>query len=148
MSDPSKKITIPSHAALAWPCLQVLQVAGGPVTNKEIETAVADLVGLTEAQRTLKKARGSGGKRTMLDYKLAWSRTLLRGLGVIENVSPATWAITERGKSATEADVLRATQEMIDRLQEGNRIRAQERAERRAADLLDMCPPQSRPASS
>jgi restriction system protein len=129
----AEKVMIPSHAALAWPCLQVLQGADGSLTNKQIEGAVADLVGLTDAQRTLKKAKGGGGKRTMLDYKLAWSRTLLRGLGTIENVAPATWAVTEHGKSATEADVLKATQDMIDRLQEGNRIRAQERAQRRAA---------------
>lgn len=128
MSRSDVKVTIPSHAALAWPCLQVLQAADGPVTNKQMEAAVAELVGLSEEQRSLKKSKSGRGSRTMLDYKLAWSRTLLRGTGVIENVCPATWAVTERGRAATEADVLQATQEMLDRLQEGNLTRAEERA--------------------
>ena len=120
-------VTIPSHAALAWPCLQVLQTANAAVTNKEMESAVADLVNLTAEQRELKRSKSGRGARTLLDYRLAWSRTLLRGLGAIENVSPATWVVTERGKSVTEADVLMATQEMLDRLQNGKRQRRAER---------------------
>lgn len=120
---------------MAWPCLQVLQAAGGPLTNKEVEIAVADALALTPAQRVLKKSKKGAGTRTMLDYKLAWSRTLLKNMGAVENVGPATWIVTERGRTATEADVQKETQDMIDRLQEGNKARAE--ARRAARDQVN-----------
>jgi restriction system protein len=101
------------------------------MTNKEMEGAIADALGLSPEQRELKAAKSGSGVRTKLDYKLAWSRTFLRGLGTIENVEPSTWVVTATGKEATEDDIDAAKQQMIDKLQEGNRVRAEERAARR-----------------
>lgn len=68
-----------------------------------METAVADEINLTDEQRQLK--RSPRGSRTLLDYKLGWSRTILRTIGSIRKIAPATWEITDKGRSTTKADI-------------------------------------------
>lgn len=85
------------------------------MTNKAMERAVADELDLSEEQRGLRRG-GARSTRSLLDYRLAWSRTLLRGLGAIENPRPAFWTITPRGHALTEEDIRAATDAMLARL--------------------------------
>lgn len=96
---------LPTQFELAWPLLRVLQSADGPMTNKAMEVAVADDINLTIQQRQVKRSPRGNGSRTLLDYKLGWSRTILKNMGAIEKVAPATWLATDNGRQATEADV-------------------------------------------
>lgn len=83
--------------------LLVLREAGREMSNGEIVVEVANRLGLTDAQRTLPRTERS--QRTLLDYRLAWSRTLLKQLGAIVNERPARWTVTDRGRTITEADI-------------------------------------------
>lgn len=103
---------MPTHTALAWPTLLVLRDAGYEMTNAEIATAVADRLDLTPAQRTLPRTERS--QRTLLDYRLAWSRTLLKKVGAIVNEEPARWTVTEAGQSTTEADIQAYVEQMLE----------------------------------
>lgn len=105
---------LPSHAAMAWPVLEALKRAGGSATNSEILEAVADDLHLSEQQRTI--TRTPKGSRTQLDYRLAWSRTLLKNLGAIANDAPHTWSVTETGYRITSADIQREVKNMLDNL--------------------------------
>jgi restriction system protein len=109
---------MPSHAMMAWPALLAMRRSDDPSTNAEVLEAVADDLALDGAQRTL--ARGKS-RRTVLDYRLAWSRTLLRTIGAIENVGPGLWAVTEAGQRTTEADVEAYVGKMLANLAEHNR---------------------------
>lgn len=109
----SQNEKVPSHHRLAWPALQVMKQVGRPVHNSEVLDAVARLLQLSPEVVARPLGRGS---RTQLEYKLSWSRTLLKGLGAIEKVEPAVWAVTERGQEITEADVAEVTKSMLARL--------------------------------
>ncbi|WP_037204741.1 winged helix-turn-helix domain-containing protein [Rhodococcus opacus] len=110
MADPNKTPNLPSHHHMAWPTLVVMKRLDRPVTNKEANQLVAAELGLSPDQVALRRGNTS---RTVLDYRLAWSRTLLRGIGAIENVGPALWVITERGRLVTEEDVAAVSATML-----------------------------------
>jgi len=107
---------LPSHAAMAWPALVAIKRAGGSATNSQIMKAVADDLQLSDRQRAITRTRK--GSRTLLDYRLAWSRTLLKNMGAIVNDAPCLWSITDIGFRTTQDDVQRFIKEMLDRLQE------------------------------
>jgi len=102
-SDRGRLVDMPTHTAMAWPTLLVLREAGREMSNAEIVAAVADRLGLTHDQRTLPRTERS--RRTLLDYRLAWSRTLLKQLGAIFNEQPARWTVTAIGRTVTEEDI-------------------------------------------
>jgi restriction system protein len=105
---------LPSHAAMAWPTLMAIKRAGGSATNSEIMSAVANDLDLNDQQRALK--RTPKGSRTLLDYRLAWSRTLLKNMGAITNNSPCHWSITDIGRHTSYDDIRRFIKTMLDRI--------------------------------
>jgi restriction system protein len=112
-------LRLPSHIAMAWPTLTVIIRAGGSATNAEIVAAVADDLHLSDEQRALLlKPRGS---RTLLDYRLAWSRTLLHNMGAITNDAICHWSVTDVGYNTTYDDIQLFAKKMFDRLGERSR---------------------------
>jgi restriction system protein len=108
---------------MAWPTLTAIIKAGGSATNAEIVAAVADDLHLSQVQRALLvKPRGS---RTLLDYRLAWSRTLLHNMGAITNDGLCHWSVTDVGYKTTPEDIETFTKAMYETL--GERSRAQKR---------------------
>lgn len=107
---------LPSHHRLAWPTLTVMKRLGRPAHNSEILAEVATLLNLSPEMVAQPLGRG---RRTRLEYKLSWSRTLLKGIGAIEKVEPAVWAVTERGQHITEEEVAQVTAAMLDKLTKG-----------------------------
>jgi restriction system protein len=112
MRDPNR---LPSHAAMAWPVLVAIKRAGGSATNSQIMEAVADELNLNDQQRTM--TRTPKGSRTLLDYRLAWSRTLLKNMGAIVNDAPCLWSLTDIGRKTTRDDIQRFTKKMLSRFQ-------------------------------
>ena len=102
MSVKDSRKLIPSQTALVWPTLYAIKRAGGTATNSEIMDAVAADLELTEEQMAVLCGHGS---RTLLNYRLAWARTLLKSVGVIANDAPCQWSITQAGLEATHEDI-------------------------------------------
>ena len=107
---------------MAWPTLTAIKRAGGSATNSEIMEAVAKDLEFSDQQRALK--RTPKGSRTLLDYRLAWSRTLLKNMGAIINDAPCHWSITDMGHRISYEDIQCFIKMMLDRLQESKRARA------------------------
>ncbi|WP_039993477.1 winged helix-turn-helix domain-containing protein [Gordonia otitidis] len=97
---------------MAWPALQAMIQIGRPATNDEVLNAVATALNLTPEQRQLP---ASGG-RTLLSYRLSWSRTLLKQIGAVEIVSPHTWTVTDRGRAIAPEDIRRKVDEYLSRV--------------------------------
>ncbi len=84
--------------------LEVLRRAPKGLSNREMEVAVAEEAGLSAEQRAIKRGT-ERSKRTLLDYRLAWARTLLKGMGAVENDGVAHWVITDVGRETTAEDI-------------------------------------------
>ena len=88
------------------PVLQALHKLGGSGTNEEIETAIIELLNLSDAA-VEDIHRGATSK---LSYRSAWARNYLKRLGLIENSARAVWVLTPKGRKTKEIDAAEAKQ--------------------------------------
>jgi len=93
-------MSIPTFDDLFNPVLQALQLLGGSGSNSEIDSKVAEILKLSEDEIN----EIQSGNRTVLSYRLAWSRNYLKRAGLLENSSRGVWALTANGKEVGEVD--------------------------------------------
>ena len=82
-------VKLPTSKELNDALLAVLAKAPNGMTTSEMDLAVANLLGLTEEQRTYLRT----GSRTELSYRLAWERTHAKKAGKILRVGTKTWKL-------------------------------------------------------
>jgi restriction system protein len=90
--------------------LQALKKLGGSATLEELNRAVSASLELSDNQLQIPHGR-DGDARTELEYRLAWTRTILKSAGLVSNSSRGVWALVDAGLDATSVDprsVLRA----------------------------------------
>ena len=90
------KVDIPTFDTLMNPLIQVLKNLGGSGTIEEIDSKVAEVVGLSNEQLEALHDPKRGGQ-TEFEYRMAWTRTYLKKYGVLENSSRGVWALTPQG---------------------------------------------------
>src|SRR2546426_6760719 len=84
---------VPTFDAMMNPVVQALRTLGGSGTVEEIESKVAEIMGLSDVQ--LEQLHNpEKGDKTEFGYRLAWTRTYLKRANVIENSSRGIWALT------------------------------------------------------
>jgi restriction system protein len=123
---------IPSYVELLWPTLQAIRAIGDSGSIEEIVEKVVELEGFTEEQQSVLHGDGPGSE---IRYRLAWSRTYLKGMGLLENSARAVWALTDKGRdpSLDEATVLKLHSEYATQLRIRQRARKAERDREPAA---------------
>lgn len=99
---------MPIYHELLWPTLDAIQKLGGSATIQEINEQVISAEGFAEEQQAV--PHGSG-RQSEIEYRLAWARTNLKGLGAVENSTRGVWSVTEHGRSLTPESVLLADKE-------------------------------------
>jgi restriction system protein len=84
-----------------------------------------ELEGFTEEQQAVLHG---DGPRSQIEYRLAWARSYLKGMGLLDNSARGVWTLTDKGRdpSLDESTVLRLHAEYTARL------RAEQRARRKA----------------
>jgi len=86
---------IPSYVELLWPTLQAIRELGGSGSITEIAEKVVALEQFTEEQQSVPHG---GGPQTEIGYRLAWSRTYLKGMGLLDNSTRGVGALTNQGR--------------------------------------------------
>lgn len=82
-------VNLPTSRELNDALLAVLAKAPNGMTTAEMDLAVANLLGLSQEQRTHLRS----GSRTELSYRLAWERTHAKKAGKISRVGTRTWKL-------------------------------------------------------
>ena len=83
---------LPKYQELISPLLKVLTRAGKPISNTEIEAAIIE-----ELQIPVSLSSSiHSGKRTELQYRLAWARTKAKSSGLIARPQRETWSINNK----------------------------------------------------
>ena len=93
---------LPTGSQLAWPTLEAIRELGGSATVTEIVETVIEQEGFDE---DLQAVLRPDGVTTELYHRLAAARTYLRAAGAIESSQRGVWAITEKGRGMSEADM-------------------------------------------
>ncbi len=101
MSLPS----IPHHYELLGATVEALIELGGSAPIKKIDNTVIVQQGFTSEQIAAMHPKSN---QSELEYRLAWSRTILRQIGAVTNPSRGIWAVTEYGRQASEAQLVDA----------------------------------------
>lgn len=93
---------IPPYSDLLWPTLIAVRKLGGAGKLEEIDDAVIEGEGFSEEQLAVLH---KDGPRSEVEYRLAWARTYLRGMGILANPSRGTWTVTDFAKQVSESEV-------------------------------------------
>jgi restriction system protein len=117
---------IPSYSDLLWPTLRVLREIGDSGTIGEIVERVIESEDFTDEQQ---RVLHGDGPRTEIEYRLAWARTYLKGMGALENSERGVWSTTELGRTMTQEDVADRHVAYKAQRREGRRAKQPARAE-------------------
>lgn len=92
-------MTVPAYSELLWPTLQAVIALGGSASIAELDAAVIEREQLTPEQQSVLL---SGGPQTVVQNRLAWARTYLKGMGLLINSTRGVWAVTQAGQDAAQ----------------------------------------------
>ncbi|AUO07883.1 restriction endonuclease [Paenibacillus jamilae] len=90
-------MSVPKYDELFQPALTALHNLGGSSSISEMEDEVIKLLGLTDEDIT----EIHRGNTTKLSYRLAWARTYLKKVDIIENSSRGIWSLTAKGLNSS-----------------------------------------------
>lgn len=93
---------VPPYHKLLWPTVTALRALGGSGSIEEIVAQVMQQEAFTEEQQA---QLHQDGPRTEIEYRLAWARTYLKGMGLAGNSQRGVWSLTEEGQQATEEQI-------------------------------------------
>lgn len=127
-------VLVPRYIDLLWPALQATIALGGSASNEELDGAVVEREGLSaQVQGVLH----GDGPSTEIEYRLAWARTYLKGMGLLTNSRRGVWSVTAKGREVTEADIRPLHTEFSAENRKKNAARKSARAASRRADEPD-----------
>lgn len=106
---------VPQYHELMWPALKATEELGGSATVREMNAQVIESEGFSEE---LQEVPHGDGRTSELEYRLAWARTHLRGIGALESSTRGVWAVTDHGRSLTETDMQAETKAWRSQLQQ------------------------------
>lgn len=113
---------VPNYSELLWPTLRAVIALGDSGTIDEINSKVMELEDFSEDQQAVLHG---DGPRTEIEYRLAWARTYLKGMGALTNSERGVWTLLEAGRHLTEEDVGRRHGEFKAELRAARRERRQ-----------------------
>lgn len=93
---------LPSYDQLLWPTLVAVRLLGHSAKIEEIDEQVIEQEALTEEQ--IGVLHGDG-PRSEVEYRLAWARTYLKGMGALDNPQRGVWVTTDLGKQLMEPEL-------------------------------------------
>ena len=80
---------MPTSDELKRAVVKSLEANGGKATNAQILQWVIKNLQLTQSQLEVLRS----GKRTEIEYRLAWARTNASKQGLIDRSGPSTWSL-------------------------------------------------------
>ncbi len=95
-------VGVPPYTDMLWPTLQAAIALGGSASIAELDAAVIDREKFSDGQQ---EVLHGDGPQTEIQYRLAWARTYLKGMGLLTNSKRGVWTVTEEGQSATKEQI-------------------------------------------
>ncbi|MEK4518528.1 winged helix-turn-helix domain-containing protein [Paenibacillus sp. FSL H8-0122] len=86
-------MAVPKYDELMNPALQALHNLGGSSSISEMEDEVIKILSLSEDD----VSDLHRGNTTKLSYRLAWARTYLKRVGLLDNSARGVWTLTQKG---------------------------------------------------
>lgn len=97
-------ISIPTYVDLLLPTLKALDQLGGSGTNGEIDEAVSEMMGLSDAQLSVAFPSEARQKGSKVAHRLAWARSYLKKLGAVNNSERGVWTVEPTARTYLDTD--------------------------------------------
>ncbi|MBK7722603.1 MAG: restriction endonuclease [Austwickia sp.] len=111
-------VDIPQYHQLLWPTLVAMRDLDGSGSIEEIVGEVMRRENFTEQQQ---ERLHKDGPSSEIEYRLAWARTYLKGMGLADNSQRGIWSLTDAGRVAVEPELEPLRQEYIQRTRQRRR---------------------------
>lgn len=89
------KMNIPAYNDMMQELFQAVKELGGSGTIQEIDDKTIEILGLSPD--ILEVMHGDSSK-SEVEYRLAWTRTYMKKVGILENSTRGIWALTTSGR--------------------------------------------------
>lgn len=89
------KMNIPAYNDMMQELFQAIKELGGSGTIQEIDDKTIEILGLSPD--ILAVMHGDSSK-SEVEYRLAWTRTYMKKVGILENSTRGVWALTTSGR--------------------------------------------------
>ena len=89
------KMNIPAYNDMMQELFQAIKDLGGSGTIQEIDDKTIEILGLSPD--ILAVMHGDSSK-SEVEYRLAWTRTYMKKVGILENSTRGVWALTTSGR--------------------------------------------------
>lgn len=113
--------SLPQYQHLLWPTIVALRDLGGSGSIEEIVDRVLQQGDYSEDQQAVLH---KDGPNTEIEYRLAWARTYLKGMGLADNSQRGVWSLTDDGRTVNETEIEPKRQEYIVRVRQQRRRKA------------------------
>ena len=88
-------LEVPTYDSMMRELFQAMKELGGSGTIREIDDKTIEILKLPiEVQEIM---HGNSGK-TEVEYRLAWTKTYMKKVGILENSSRGVWSLTAKGR--------------------------------------------------
>ena len=94
--------TFPTYDQFMQPTMDALHALGGQATNQQIYEWVMSELSLPA--EIVNQPHKPNSPMTEIEYRMMWTRTYLRKVGLIDLSARATWALTDVGKVTKQID--------------------------------------------
>ncbi|WP_105203739.1 restriction endonuclease [Neobittarella massiliensis] len=106
-----KSLEVPAYNDMMCELFQAMKELGGSGTIREIDDKTIEILGLTSEVQEIMHANSS---KTEVEYRLAWTRTYMKKVGLLENSSRGVWSLTPNGRDLEKIN----PQEIVQKVRE------------------------------
>lgn len=124
---------VPSYDTMLWPTLVMVSELGGSGSISEISEAV---IGRQAYGEQVQSVLHKDGPQTEIEYRLAWARSHLKAIDLLDNSARGVWSLTEAGAALVLAGVPVGPEQVHTLWREANRERNRQRAQARADQVI------------
>ena len=90
---------VPAYHEMMQELFQAIKELGGSGTIQEIDDKTIEILGLSPEVLTIMHGDTS---KSEVEYRLAWTRTYMKKVGILENSARGVWALTTVGRELQE----------------------------------------------
>lgn len=103
---------VPAYNEMMHELFQAMHELGGSGTVAEIDSQTIEILNLPMEIQEIMHGNSS---KTEVEYRLAWTRSYMKKVGILENSSRGVWSLTAKGRELEEIDpdeIVRQVQKM------------------------------------
>lgn len=105
-------LEVPAFNDMMCELFQAIKELGGSGTIREIDDKTIEILKLTPEVQEIMHSNSS---KTEVEYRLAWTRTYMKKVGILENSSRGVWSLTTSGRELQKInpdEIVRKVREM------------------------------------